>query len=221
MFGHASSSEIEMVKQMERSLDLARSPIDELLRLGQLYIEPLHQEHQAIKVLEAAIRREPCNTWVTYWLSYCCVYYLMDDSALEKARDLLKSCILTCPKPSAAIYSLLAEVLDDLEGPWRQDVKSEQARRTPTPLVERIHLLEESVRLEPSWVNNRISLAWAYERAGRIGDAIHELEQAKKNIVHPDANWDYTRRNFEELVTGRIAHNVKERIDEKLMSLKD
>ena len=199
MSGHATKEEMQLAKQLASSLDLTRSPTDQLLRLGQLYIEPLHQEPTAIKIFEAVLSREPDNVWGIYWLSYCCVHYLMAKPALLRAQALLESFVSYQPRASGALYALLAEVLHDL------DFADGLGNRS---LSRETDLLEESVQLEPTWIANRIGLAWAYERAGSIESAIRQLERAKQNIIQPDPTWDLNRYYFEVIVTSRIGSNV-------------
>jgi tetratricopeptide (TPR) repeat protein len=220
MSGHASEKDIESIKQLDASLDPASSPTNELLTLGLLYLEPLHQEDQAIRVFEAILKREAQNVWATYWLAYSYLHYVLDNSALLKAKSLLESYVSSYPMSNGAIYELLANVLDDLDGSWRRGVHSERELPPPTSLQEKIDLLEESVRLEPEWVHNRMSLSWAYERAGRFEHAIRELEQAKRNIIYPDVTWDIIKSSFEEVVSGRTADTVERRIEERISHLK-
>jgi len=76
----------------------------------------------------------------------------MTPSALQLSAKLLKALRLRESPIAAAACLLLAEVLDEGGNAWPG---------------ERARLLEESVRLEPGWVNNHESLAWAYLDAGR------------------------------------------------------
>lgn len=57
MRGHATSQELEFIQQLEAKLDIAFSPVEELIKLAQLYIEPLHEEDRTINILHAVLAR--------------------------------------------------------------------------------------------------------------------------------------------------------------------
>ena len=197
MSGHANEEEIQVVQQLESSIDFDTSPINDLLELGQLYIEPCHREGEAIAIFEAVLRRDPRNAHAKFWLAYCCLHYLMDPDSLRRAADLLESVIQEDPQHAGAAYMLLAEVLDEAGN---------------LPLNRKLQLLEASVHREPGWVFNRQSLAWAYTEAGRYSDALAQLRIALANVTKADPSWSISTRNFEESITGRIGHRVIERL---------
>jgi tetratricopeptide (TPR) repeat protein len=205
MNGHATDEDMKIVRQLESKLDLGSSPLDDLLELGQLYIEPCHREGEAMRIFEAVLARDPNNADAKFWLAYCCLHYLMDPAALRRAAILLESLIQTSPKLAGAAYMLLAEVLDE-EGNLTVDRK--------------IELLEKSVALEPGWVHNRESLAWAYMEAGRFADALEQINRALTNVVTPTPDWKITIRNFEESITGRTGHLILERLSRDLEKIK-
>ncbi len=210
--GHATPEEIKEVEELERGIDLERSSIEDLLKLGQLYIEPCHEEDRAIEVFEAILRRDPTNIWAKYWLAYCCVTYLMDEDSLKRAKDLLESC-LSDPsgKNNAAVYLLLVRVFDELHYIDKKYKVSDE---------EKLNLLEESVRLEPTWVSNRMNLAWLYKKLGRIDDAIHQIEKALENFISPESGWSTIQYYFEDVVTWRVSESWVEDFQKELKELK-
>ena len=205
MNGHAGNEEIEVVRRLESRMELGSSSINDLLELAQLYIEPVHREAEAIAILEAVLKRDPDNSFAKFWLAYCCLHYLMDPAAIRKAKELLESVIQADPQHAGAAYMLLAEVLEE-EG--------------NLPVDQKIEMLEKSVALEPDWVFNRQSLAWAYRQTGKFSKALEQIEKALSNVTQPDPSWSITRRNFEESITGRIGHRAAERLTSDLQKLK-
>ena len=207
MNGHAESAERALIQELEAALDLDQSPIDDLLALGQLLIEPGHREAEAIPLFEAILARQPNDHRARYWIAYCLVHYLMDRAARQRAIALLKEITEAGagerPEPAyaAAAYMLLAE-----------------AGAESLPVDERIRLLEASVAHEPGWVYNRQSLAWVYREAQRYEEALRELGRARDNVATVDPGWSAVRRNFEESITGRIGHRAVERINSDIAS---
>lgn len=206
MTGHASAEELELVRRLESTVDPVAGPVDDLLELAQLYIEPCHREADAIRLLEAALRRDPDDARARFWLAYCCLHYLMDPDALRRAAALLGPVIEKDPQRAGAALMLLAEILEE---------------QGALPLDRRIALLEASVRSEPEWVHNRQSLAWAYKEAGRLSDALAQIRAALTNIASPDPAWTVTRRNFEESITGRTGHGIRERLMSDVKEIED
>jgi tetratricopeptide (TPR) repeat protein len=204
MNGHAGNEEIEVVKRLESQMDLSGSSVNDLLELAQLYIEPFHREAEAMAILEAVLKRDH-NSLAKFWLAYCCLHYLMDPVAIRRAKTLLESVIQADPQHAGAAYMLLAEVLEE-EG--------------NLPVDQKIKMLETSVALEPDWVFNRQSLAWAYRQAGKFSNALEQIEKALGNVSQPDPSWSITRRNFEESITGRIGNRASERLTSDLQKLK-
>ena len=198
MSGHESKEEAELIGRLEANLDLNQSPIEDLLELGQLYIEPAHREDEAIRLFEAVLRRDPDNAAARFWLANIYLRYLMDQEALKRAVELLGPVLEDGSSYTGAAFMLLAEILEE---------------PGDLPLERKIQLLEASAELEPEWVYNRQSLAWAYSEAGRFAEALAQLQRARANVIPPDPNWTLTRRNFEESVTGRAGHRVVERLD--------
>jgi len=195
--GHATPEELERVSRLEATLDLATSPVGELLALGLLYLEPFHREDDAMHVFEALLAREPDHGLAKLWLAYAYLHHVMDDAALARAAEVLESLLDGDSEVAAAARMLLTEVLEERGSPR---------------LDERIRLLEESVEREPGWVYNRQSLAWAYRDAGRHADALDQIDDAVRNAtgIHPDAS--VALRAFEESITGRGGHRAAERL---------
>lgn len=188
MTGHGTPEVRALVVRLEQVIELEKSDVAEILELAQLYVEPCHREDRAIDLFEAVLKREPQNSIAKLWLAYCCIHYLMDAAALQRAHDVLKSILRDDPKNGAA-YLLLAEVLQDLGD---------------SSIQTRISLLESSVACEPTWVNNRHYLAWSYWKADRKPEAVQEMRQAVENVRSADPGWSITRENFEICITGRV-----------------
>lgn len=205
MTGHANSYQKEQLKELEKRLDPINSPIDELLYLGWLYLEPFHQEDKAISIFEKILNRDPLNIWASYWLAYCYEYYLMDKTSLLKAMNLLQSSIKLNPRQAGPLYILLQSVLSHLNMGSSED---------------RIYLLIQSIKLEPTWVVNRWLLANEYLKEEKFSKAIQELRTAKSLLINPDPNWDDYKRYFEAIVTGRTGKYISEDIDVKIERLK-
>ncbi len=211
--GHATPEEIREVEELERVIDFESSSIEDLLKLGQLYIEPCHEEEKAIEVFEAILKRDPGNVWAKYWIAYCCVNYLMDEDSLKRAKDLLDSCLSDVfGKGNAAVYLLLVRVIDELHYIDKKYRISEK---------EKLNLLEESVRLEPNWVSNRMNLAWLYKKLGRIDDAIYQIEKALENFISPESGWSTIQYYFEDAVTWRVSESWIEDFQKELEELKN
>lgn len=207
MSGHESPQERDLINELEKKcLDKKKASIEDLMKLGQLYIEPAHEEDKAIEIFKEVLYRDPNNAWAKYWLSYCYVHYSMEKKDLMEAKKLLESELEKESEALGAIYALYAEVLQDLE---------------EIALPELIPFLEKSVELEPDWVQNRLYLAFAYEAAGKTREAITEIEQALKNILTRTEKWTIQQYYFEIMVTGRIISDsaIKE-YKKKLQQLK-
>jgi thioredoxin-like negative regulator of GroEL len=193
-----------LVADLESRVDARHGPIDDILELAQLYIEPCHREGDAIALFEAVLERDPQNSVARLWISHCCLHYLMESKALRRAAALLASIISTDSDSAGAAYWLLAQVLDDLG---------------ELSVERRIELLEASVACEPAWVLNRQSLASAYEEAGDLPAAIAQIRQALANVGREDPSWRPARKNFERSITGRASFRIAERLHAQLARL--
>lgn len=207
MTGHATSKEIQELNKLKDNLDVEKSPIEDLLKVGQIYIEPFHEEEKAIELFEIILKRDPANFWAKYWLADCCIRYLMEKPNLQRAVDLLESCLSDSTARKGAAYQLLAEARSDLGNISKQ---------------EEIQLLEGSVKLESAWTSNRMYLASLYESVGRIEDAIEQVEQALNNTIDVNPDWNIIEYNFETNVTGRAkSDGLKQVYGDKLAKLKE
>lgn len=197
MSGHATNEELKVVERLEAVADPEKSPLEDLLELGQVYIEPCHREEEAIALFEAVLLRDPNNPCAKFWMAHCYRHYRMDPDSLQGATVLLRSVSNTDTKYAAAADMLLADLLDEEDD--------------PSP-AEKIPLLEASARKQPEWVHNHESLAWAYLEAGRPREALEHIRRALANVIELDPHWSITTRHFEESITGRTGYQIRERL---------
>lgn len=202
MTGHATSSELQEIQRLEANLDLSLNSVDDLMQLALLYMEPAHREEEAIQLLEAVISRDPLIGEARIWLAYVLLHYKMDSVSLSRAIEVLTP-LLEDPTFDGPASMMVAEVLEE-QG---------------ADLGDRIQFLEMSVAKEPSWVNNRQDLAWAYSASGRSEDARRQLELALGSVRRANPAWGVHRRNFEESITGRTAFGVEERLRSDIQDL--
>lgn len=148
-YAHATPEEIEIIRDLEARTDAATSPLDQVVQLAQIYIEPAHRTERAVSLLETVLSRDPEHPAASYWWADCAIRFLMDEDSLQRATRLLEYALRSETPYAGAGYMLLAEALHDLE---------------TLSLPREIELYEESVLREPGWVNNRRYLALAYER---------------------------------------------------------
>lgn len=196
MYGHASEEEIEYIREVERQVAKERNP-ETLLELGVLYIEPAHREAEAVELFESVLRMDPSNSRAQLWLAYCCIHYLMDQAALQRAVALTER-LEDDWELRAAAALLRAEALEDAG----ELSKSEKVR-----------LLEMSVSRSPDWVSNRERLAWVYAELGRFEEALDHVRRALSNLEAFEPSRNSTEaRIFEELVTGRGQPQLQEEL---------
>lgn len=197
MYGHAGEEEIEYIRDVERRTATEPSP-ETMLELGVLYIEPAHREAEAIELFESVLKMDPSNSRAQLWLAYCCIHYLMDKIALQRAIAITQR-LEGDRELGGAAAMLWAEALEDAG----ELVKSEKVR-----------LLEMSVRRSPDWVNNRERLAWAYEESGRFEEALEHVRKALANLETFSAprRVSTESRTFEELITGRGQLDLQEEL---------
>lgn len=203
MTGHETPEQRREIDERAAAVDPRTSPVEELVDLALLYLEPAHREDEAIDLLEAAVDRDPLHQAARIWLAHTLLHVRMDAVAVERAREVLTP-LLTVPTAAGAANLLLAEI------------REEQG----ADLDERIALLESSVAREPDWVSNRHDLAWAYSDAGRHADAAEQLERALRSVVPVDPAWDAARRSYEESITGRSADGTEARLRADLAELR-
>lgn len=190
MAGHATPEEEKRIDELKRRVDPEASSIEDVLALALSYIEPIHEEDQALCLLEVILRRDPRNSLAKIWIAHCYIHYLMNRKVLERAKVLMESVIKDDPKYAAAAYILLTSILRDLDG--------------ITPEHE-ISLWEAAIDCEPDWPNSHYGLAWAYLKLGRRADAIKEMERAMANNKGPYSGDDIIEEMFETSITGRYA----------------
>ncbi|MEK7528604.1 MAG: hypothetical protein AAB592_02475 [Patescibacteria group bacterium] len=195
---------MKRVESLEKTLNLAESSLNTLLELAQLYIEPCHRESDAIQLYETILKRDPQNSAAKFWLSYCCIWYLMDKDALKRAVALLENIIATDKNFSGAACILLAEAMGDLYN---------------LPMEEKIKFLEASIQYEPNWVYNHLYLAWAYQAAKRYHDALNQTELALANFKKYGVDFVDDNSIFENEITGRASRYVEEKLKELIIKV--
>lgn len=214
MAGHANQDELNMIQALDAKTDLLLSSVDDIVRLGQLYLCPLHDDERAAELFKQVLNREPLHPWAIYWLAYISLWDLMDRESLLTTKAMLESWLSSDavinfgPEARAAILQRLAQVRDS---PELGDLKDS----------ERITLLEESVSLAPNWVINRWYLARAYITVGKVMDAVNQLEKASDNIIAESSNLSLVDKIFESDVTGRVGPYLPKEIERMLKELHD
>ena len=206
MYGHATEDEVDRILALERRYRERPHDLEGLLELGVLYIEPAHREDGAIKCFERVLEADPSNAEARLWLAYCCIHYLMDRHALERAASLLAG-VQADPEFGGAASMLKAEALEDM-GELDHD--------------EKIRLLEDSVSRSPHFVSNHERLSRAYQVIGRLHDSIEHLKRALANLERFEPR-DESRRAqaLEELVTGRGQPELHEELVPRLYELQN
>ncbi len=205
MSGHPNHDELDMISDLEAHIDPLHGPVEDMVRLGQLYICPIHDDERALGILRIALEREPLHPWAIYWIAYIQLWDLMDRDSLLSAKATLESWLDSTlpgsfePEARAAILQRLVQVRDS------QDL----ADLTD---AERITFLEESVRLAPCWVINRWYLARAYLAVGRVSEAEEQLNTALANMTPEGPARDIEDDLFETDVTGCISAHLPEEI---------
>lgn len=202
MSGHATPDELHAIETREATLDMATSPVGDLVELALLYLEPAHREADAIALLETVVARDPSHGQARVWLAWALLHFVMDGPSMTRAQELLTP-LLDVEPYSGAAHMLLAEVRDE-QG---------------ATVDARIRLLETSVAIEPDWVSNRHDLAWAYSEAGRHEEAATQLQAALHAIRPEDPRWTLVQRSFEESITGRTAAGAGDRLQADLAEL--
>jgi tetratricopeptide (TPR) repeat protein len=203
MTGHATWQQIRDIEAREAAVVPESSPVDAVLELALLLLEPAHRDDEAIELLEKVLARDPTYSPARLWLAYALLHTRMDTVALERAREVLTPLIDT-PETAGAARLLLAEV-------------GEEQGMT---VDERISLLEASVAAEPEWISNRQDLAWAYSEAGRHQEAATQLEAALHSVIAANPSWGIARQAFEESITARTADGTIARLQADLSKLR-
>ena len=83
---------------------------------------------------------------------------------------------------------------------------------------ERIVLLEQSVKQEVDWINNRLRMTYAYDKKIRYSEAVMQIKRAIENIPNQQFTdkIDLVDYYFEIAITGRKSHKIYEHLSEKL-----
>lgn len=204
MRGHSTDQEQRQLAELEGHLDFNKSSIEELLTLGLLYIEPAHEEENAIRCFEATLEREPDCALARIWLAYCLQHCGMDRESLRKALAVLLPLHAEDSPERGAALMLSVLIARD------QGVIN---------LESSVAMMEESVSSEPRWVSNRQLLAELYRRCSRKEEAIEQIRLALLNVMSPNSSWSILHKNYETFITWRAAHRNAERLEQELQSL--
>lgn len=199
--GHAGDLDLAAIDDLQRKAAVATITNAELLRLALLQFEPAHDAFAAVDTLKHLLARDPGHDLARVWLAYLFVYELMDEEALRSAIRVADEVLVTDRYlKSAALW-----------------VKGAAFRQLHV-VDGSIAALEESVRLEPEWVANRIALAAAYRDGDRKAEAIEQLKVALAKVRNSNAI--ESGNLFETLITGRAASSqIAVTINEELRRL--
>lgn len=186
------------------------SPMD-MVELALLYWEPYHEEETAVATLRELLAREPRNNLAKLWIAYIYVYYyFMLGVSLDDAKEILSEII------SSGERAFLGAAKVVLYGALRDFDRSEKTRPARTTC------LEESIAMEPGWVNNHHYLAGEYFEAGRYSEALDEVRNALANVAE-SCTADLLQLSFETYITGRFLHGVRANslvpMEEKILRL--
>ncbi len=208
-YGHATPEEQQQIQALEVRVDAATSPLDEVLELALLYIEPCHRAESVASLLQAILQREPNHSLAKIWMAYCCRWTLIAPEWQRYAQGLLEEVVVSEPDPElvAGAYLMLAQLSRELAFPkWNE----------PEPLTRYIELLYASIQRAPDWCDNHMTLAWIFKESGRLSEAIEHLQQAIDNITGRDPSWDTPTQYFEAYITGRSsdAEYLRRKLDE-------
>lgn len=197
MRGHASSELVGVVERLEALSAAGTISLQELVLLGQLYVEPCHEEDKAVAIFEKVLEGQPDHELAGIWLAYCALHHLMDEESLRRAELLIlaiSSSSSSTARSRAAAYQLLASLRGELE---------------ELSLPQEIALYEESIALEQSWVYNRYFLAEAFDKAERKEDARSMMSSAIANARKAEArDFGVFDEPFETCITGRTGASM-------------
>jgi hypothetical protein len=185
--GHADFDTVRYVEQLEH-LIAERVPVESVLKLAQLSVEPLHREDIALTLVDFVRRFEPGNARACLLHAYLSIHYLIVDEALVSAEVELTDLIARGQEVGAAAV-LLDEVRRRMSPADRDDAN--------------IELLQLSVGAEPAWSINHLRLGRALRARGDDRGALAEMEIAIACLSGPDS--DPAIESFEDCFTGRRA----------------
>lgn len=196
--GHATEAELERVENLERLLAEHGLGGDDLLELALMYVEPLHEEDSAIRLLKE-VAQGNSDDWVArVWLAHLYLHHRMDKDALRAGQQLLSPLTHQQGGPAAAAFLLLSQIGRDLD---ELDARGQAA------------LLERSVNQAPDWVLNHYLLADCYRQLGMSDAALRELSVAEANIASDRKLHSKAEREFEGAITGRTAYRIEDQLD--------
>jgi len=202
MWGHATIEEKKIIQELEKKIDFTGSPIESLIELSILYIEPCHNYEKAIELIKSILVRDPENEMAKILMAFCCIHFLMLDADLEYGEKLLNEVISNGNENKGAAYKLLAEVLKDLD---------------KVTFEEEINYLELSVKYEPNWSSNHEVLSTIYEKVGNFQKALEHMRIAISNISGENNDWSLAQYYYESIMTGRVSVRKYLEIDLKKM----
>jgi hypothetical protein len=186
--GHATPGEVEELDRLRVRVK-GNVSLDDLLDLGQLYLEPFHREEIGVAIARLALMLCPGNARASTIFAHGVMVIEPTDPSLREAAALLRAVPDTAHKYKAAANVLLSGILQDLD---------------ELDPAEELRLLEQSVSMAPSWVRNRLFLAEALAAAGRVHEAHHQVEAASGNLLNPEGI-SVIDRSFHDLFTGRLS----------------
>ncbi len=182
--GHAGPHDAATIEELQRKAAAATITNGELLRLALLQFEPAHDAFASVETLRHLLTRDPGHDLARVWIAYLFVYELMDEEALTEA-------VRVAGEVSTADRRLKAAA------GWVKGTALRELGR----IDDSVTALEESVRLEPEWVANRMALAAAYRDSKRKREAIEQLRIALENVQSSASITDNDL--FEALISGR------------------
>lgn len=179
---------------------------EERLELALLNIEPGHDGFRAVELLREMPAGSPSLDLARLWISYCCIYELMDDDALREAVRLCDELLERRPSARVQAAALLLKAASLRQLGSGHDTVAE---------------LRESVRLEPTWVANHQFLATVYEELGDRVAAEDELRKAIEVSRLPQESASHADQLFEMLITARGSHQITKRLQDQLGTLRN
>ncbi len=191
---------------LEGSVGDGHATDEERFELALLNIEPGHDGYRAVELLREIPQESPCYDFARIWLAYCYIDSLMVEEAL---RNALRICDELLGRPTSSEVRGGAYLLKAI------------ALRELSSADGVIPNLKEAVHLSPTWILPRMELANAYSRVGDKRAAELELLAARQAATEPPAPAGLSATLFEELITARGGHGMRERIDMLLKRLSE
>jgi tetratricopeptide (TPR) repeat protein len=204
--GHETEADRFRKFQLEAAITKGAATPRDTLELALLYIEPLHLEDQAAKILQQLFKDPEYGSMAAIWYSYVALQALMTHESLNKAAHVLRPLRHTNDdRIQAAAAFLLAQI---------------EAELTDWNAESVLQLLESSVARAPTWVFNRQLLALLLRRRMRFEEAANHLKAALQNILPEQFRpHDVIESSFEESITGRASHKIGEVLRSELQDV--